>query len=95
MQMKKMAMAVLAAGSLAIAAEAAVAVSNVVCQQQYPWNGKVDIDYEVFADDPAADVWVYATGFDKDANVSMGVRAISGDGALVSTESTGRRRSCS
>ena len=41
----------------------------------------VDIDYEVFADDPAADVWVYATGFDKDANVSMGVRAISGDGA--------------
>ena len=60
---------------------AAVAVSNVVCQQQYPWNGKVDIDYEVFADDPAADVWVYATGFDKDANVSMGVRAVSGDGA--------------
>ena len=64
-----------------IAAEAAVSVSNVVCQQQYPWNGKVDIDYEVFADDPSADVWVYATGFDKDANVSMGVRAISGDGA--------------
>ena len=65
----------------AIGAEAAVAVSNVVCTQRYPWNGKVDIDYEVFADDPAADVWVYATGFDKDANVSMGVRAISGDGA--------------
>jgi formylglycine-generating enzyme required for sulfatase activity len=41
----------------------------------------VDIDYEVFADDPAADVWIYATGFDKDANVSMGVRAISGEGA--------------
>lgn len=65
----------------AIGAEAAVAVSNVVCTQRYPWNGKVDIDYEVFADDPAADVWVYATGFDKDANVSMGVRAISGEGA--------------
>lgn len=59
----------------------AVGVSNVVCTQRYPGNGKVDIDYEVFADDPAADVWVYATGFDKDANVSMGVRAISGDGA--------------
>ena len=70
-----------AAMAAAIAAEAAVSVSNVVCTQQYPWNGKVDIDYEVFADDPAADVWVYATGFDKDANVSMGVRAISGDGA--------------
>lgn len=59
----------------------AVAVVNVKCQQQYPWNGKVDIDYEVVADDPDADVWVYATGFDKDSNQSMGVRAISGDGA--------------
>lgn len=58
-----------------------VVVKNITCTQRYPWNGKVDIDYEVFADDPAADVWVYATGFDKDANVSMGVRAISGDGA--------------
>ncbi len=58
-----------------------VAVKNITCTQRYPWNGKVDIDYEVFADDPAADVWVYATGFDKDANVSMGVRAISGEGA--------------
>lgn len=79
MKLKRMMMA--AAVTAAIGAEAAVSVSNVVCQQQYPWNGKVDIDYEVFADDPAADVWVYATGFDKDANVSMGVRAISGDGA--------------
>lgn len=79
MNLKQIIMA--AAVIAAIGAEAAVAVSNVVCTQRYPWNGKVDIDYEVFADDPAADVWVYATGFDKDANVSMGVRAISGDGA--------------
>ena len=79
MNLKQIIMA--AAIVAAIGAEAAVAVSNVVCTQRYPWNGKVDIDYEVFADDPAADVWVYATGFDKDANVSMGVRAISGDGA--------------
>lgn len=78
MNLKQIIMA--AAVVAAIGAEAAVAVSNVVCTQRYPWNGKVDIDYEVFADDPAADVWVYATGFDKDANVSMGVRAISGDG---------------
>lgn len=63
-----------------IVAEAAVSVSNVVCTQRYPWNGKVDIDYEVFADNPDADVWVYATGFDKDANVSMGMRTLSGDG---------------
>lgn len=79
MNLKQIIMAATVAA--AIGAEAAVAVSNVVCTQRYPWNGKVDIDYEVFAEDPAADVWVYATGFDKDANVSMGVRAISGDGA--------------
>ena len=68
-------------GEMPTVRNSAVGVSNVVCTQRYPWNGKVDIDYEVFADDPASDVWVYATGFDKDANVSMGVRAISGDGA--------------
>ena len=67
-------------GEMPTVRNSAVSISNVVCTQRYPWNGKVDIDYEVFADDPAADVWVYATGFDKDANVSMGVRAISGEG---------------
>ena len=50
MKLKRMMMAATVAA--AIGAEAAVSVSNVVCQQQYPWNGKVDIDYEVFADDP-------------------------------------------
>ena len=78
---KKTVMIALAAVATALGVEASVSVSNVICTQRYPWNGMVDIDYEVFADDPAADVWVYATGFDKDANVSMGVRAISGDGA--------------
>ena len=81
MNMKTTMIALAALAMSGVAVEAAVSVSNVVCTQQYPWNGKVDIDYEVFADDPSADVWVYATGFDKDANVSMGVRAISGDGA--------------
>lgn len=80
MQMKTV-MIALAAFAMTFCGEASVSVSNVVCTQRYPWNGMVDIDYEVFADDPAADVWVYATGYDKDANVSMGVRAISGDGA--------------
>ena len=80
MNIKRMVVA-LAVAMMAIGVEASVSVSNVVCTQRYPWNGLVDIDYEVFADDPAADVWVYAIGYDKDANVSMGVRAISGDGA--------------
>ena len=83
--------AILGGAQLVAPAYAAVSVSNVVCTQRYPWNGMVDIDYEVFADDPAADVWVYATGFDKDANVSMGVRAISGDGANAPVK-PGKRR---
>lgn len=58
-----------------------VAVKNIVCAQRYPWNGMVDIDYEVVCDDPNADVWVYATGYDGDLNVSMAPRALSGDGA--------------
>lgn len=65
----------------AMALEAAVGVKNVICQQRYPWNGKVDIDYEVTSDDPNADVWVYPTGYDKDANVSMAPRALTGEGA--------------
>lgn len=69
------------AAMLATALEAAVGVKNVTCQQRYPWNGRVDIDYEVTSDDPNADVWVYPTGYDKDANVSMAPRALTGEGA--------------
>ncbi len=58
-----------------------VSVTNIVCAQRYPWNGMVDIDYEVVCDDPDADVWVYATGYDGDMNLSMAPRALTGDGA--------------
>ena len=58
-----------------------VSVTNIVCAQRYPWNGMVDIDYEVVCDDPDADVWVYATGYDGDMNVSMAPRTLTGDGA--------------
>ena len=80
MNIKKM-MAMALAAMLATALEAAVGVKNVTCQQRYPWNGKVDIDYEVTSDDPNADIWVYPTGYDKDANVSMAPRALTGEGA--------------
>ena len=74
----------LAAALLALVATTAFAevyVTNVVCAQRYPWNGMVDIDYEVVADDPDADVWVYCTGWDADLNASMAPRALTGDGA--------------
>ena len=57
-----------------------VEVTNIKCQQRYPWNGMVDIDYTVTSDDPSADVWVYPIGYDKDSNTSMAPRALTGDG---------------
>ena len=57
-----------------------VGVINIKCQQRYPWNGMVDIDYTVTSDDPNADVWVYPIGYDKDSNTSMAPRALTGDG---------------
>ncbi len=69
--------------ALALSGSAAWAetyVTNVVCAQRYPWNGMVDIDYEVIAEDEDADVWVYCTGYDGDLNVSMAPRALSGEG---------------
>lgn len=57
-----------------------VEVTNIKCQQRYPWNGMVDIDYTVTSDDPNADVWVYPIGYDKDSNTSMAPRALMGDG---------------
>ena len=68
-----------------------VSVQNVVCAQRYPWNGMVDIDYEVECSDPDADVWVYCTGYDGDMNVSMAPRTITGDGT-VGPVKAGRHR---
>ena len=55
--MKKsgMTMAVLATLAWCAAAWGEVGVTNVVVHQRYPWNGMVDIDYEVVCDDAEAD----------------------------------------
>ena len=57
-----------------------VEVTNIKCQQRYPWNGMVDIDYTVRSEDPNAEVWVYPIGYDKDSNMSMAPRSLTGDG---------------
>ena len=57
-----------------------VEVTNIKCQQRYPWNGMVDIDYMVRSEDPNAAVWVYPIGYDKDSNTSMAPRSLTGDG---------------
>ena len=73
----------LAAGLLAMmvtVAQAGVSVTNVVAQQRYPWNGLVDVDYEVVCDNPETDIWVYPVGMDEDMRVSMAMRSLSGAG---------------
>ncbi len=80
MNMKKMMMA-LAAGSLAITAQAlTLSVKDVKIAQRYPWNGLVDIDYTVVCDEPATNIWVYPVGYDADFNVSVAPRTLEGDG---------------
>ncbi len=60
-----------------------VEVTNIKCQQRYPWNGMVDIDYTIKSEDPKAEVWVYPIGYDKDSNTSMAPRSLTGDGVDV------------
>ena len=73
-------------------AQAGVTVKNVVAQQRWPWNGLVDIDYEVLSDDPDADVYVYPQGFDGDFNVSVTMHTLTGAGAGNQTIKPGTHR---
>ena len=92
MHIKKM-MMVLAAGSLAIAAQAlTLSVKDVKIAQRYPWNGLVDIDYTVVCDDADADVYVYPVGYDVDMNVSVAPRTLTGDGANGKAVKAGTHR---
>ena len=92
MHMKKM-MMVLAAGSLAIAAQGlTLSVKDVKIAQRYPWNGLVDIDYTVVCDDADADVYVYPVGYDVDMNVSVAPRTLTGDGANGKAVKAGTHR---
>lgn len=75
-------MTMLAAGSLAIAAQGlTLSVKDVKIAQRYPWNGLVDIDYTVVCDEPVTNIWVYPVGYDADFNVSVAPRTLEGDGA--------------
>lgn len=65
----------------AIIAEGAVSVTNVVCRQHYPWNGLVDIDYEITSDQPDAKYWVYPKGTDNRLGKRVIMNTLSGDGA--------------
>ena len=85
MNMKRMMMAAAIAATIgagiAPSVEAAVTVTNVVCRQRYPWNGLVDIDYEIVSDQPDAKFWVYPKGTDNRLGKRVIMNTLSGDGA--------------
>lgn len=65
----------------AAAVQAGVTVTNVVIQQRWPWNGLVDIDYEVVSDDPDVEASIYPTGYDRQNCRYILMSTLSGDGA--------------
>lgn len=76
----------------AIAQAGGLTVTNVTAQQRWPWNGLVDIDYEILGDNADEDVYVYPTGFDKDRNIAFAPRTLTGDGADGQSVKPGRHR---
>ena len=78
MKMMRLATAVAVAGWTA--AQAAVSVTNVTVQQRWPWNGKVDIDYEVSSDAPDDSIFVYPEAKENDRNIAIAPRTLTGDG---------------
>ncbi len=84
--MKKMCWMLLAAalalcGNAATEPEVVVTVTNVVAKQRYPWNGLVDIDYEVRCSDPETNIWIYATGQDRETGKFIAMTSLTGAGA--------------
>ena len=80
--MKMKTMTVLAALGIAAQTFAAVTVTNVVCKQRYPWNGLVDIDYEILSDDAEGQYFVYPKGEDRRLGTPIIMHTLSGDGAI-------------
>ena len=67
--------------SLTASAFSAVTITNVTCQQRYPWNGLVDIDYEIQSDDAEAQYFVYPKGEDRRLGEKIIMHTLMGDGA--------------
>lgn len=62
-------------------AAADFSVTNVTATPRWPWNGLVDIEYEVLADDPSTNLWVAFSARDTDRNIWLPVQTLAGDGA--------------
>ena len=57
-----------------------VAIGNITAHQRFPWNGLVDIDYEVFCEDPDTEVWVEPEATDGEHGGVFRMETLSGDG---------------
>ena len=67
-------------------------VTNVQAVPRWPWNGKVDISYCIeYADfdENTMSITVKLHGYDKDKDVAMDVKTVSGDGILSSVKPGG------
>ncbi len=65
----------------AFAGEPRVENVVVVAPQRTSANATVAIDYEVVADEPGADVWVFPSAVDTSNNITVFPRTLKGDGA--------------
>ncbi len=71
---------------------AELAVRNIKVQQRWPWNGLVDIDYEVVCSDANADIYVFFSGKDNDLNQKIKMTSMMGDGANNQPVKPGKHR---
>ena len=85
-------MMLVAALAAMTSAFAVVSVENVTCRQRYPWNGLVDIDYEIVSDNPDATFFIYPKGEDRRTGTPIVMRTLSGDGADSSAVGVGKHR---
>lgn len=75
--MHKLVMALVAAAfSLTAIADISFQVKNVESHQRYPWNGKVDIDFEIESSEPTADFKVTVECTDNIGNTNLTVRTV-------------------
>ena len=56
-----------------------VKVTKISCKQRTPWNGKIDVDYSIEAENDV-DVWVFPVAYDKDTDTTMTMKSLEGDG---------------
>jgi formylglycine-generating enzyme required for sulfatase activity len=77
----------------AVHAPAATLVTNVAAKQRFPWNGLVDIEYEIVTDRPADAEWyVGAAASNTLTGAVYPVRTATGEGAANGTVGAGTRR---